>query len=141
VSATLAVRRDRFAKHVRRVVAHVRQTKGWTLKQLLETAGVTKPVYYRWVNGEWTEDLEPSPIVRFHDAADWPVSDAWDILWPGKFGRRESTQPVPMTPEMELLLRKLNDPNTSKEDLYLIQATFEMLLSRIAPEGRAKRHA
>jgi hypothetical protein len=139
VAATLAVRRDRFSKHVKRVTAHVKQTKGWSLRQLLETAKVAKPVYYRWLNGDWTEDLEPSPIVRFHDAADWPVSDAWDILWPGKYGRREPTAPVPVTPEMELLLRKLNDPNTSKEDLYLIQTTFEMLLARVAPEARPRR--
>src|SRR5688572_1870615 len=58
VSNTLAVRRDRFAKHIRRVVAHVRQTRKWTLQQLLTEANVSKPIYYRWVNGEWTSDLE-----------------------------------------------------------------------------------
>lgn len=139
VSTSLAVRRDRFSKHVKRIVAHVRQTKGWTLKQLLEAAEVTKPVYYRWVNGEWTADLEPSPIERFHDAAGVPVADAWAILWPGKYGRREATAPMPIDPDMEEILRLLNDPNTSKEDLYLIQATFDMLLSRLAGKNRKAR--
>jgi len=138
VSTTLAVRRDRFSKHVKRIVAHVRQTKGWTLKQLLEVAEVPKPTYYRWVNQTWTADLEPSPIERFHDAAGVPASDAWDILWPGKHGRREATPPMPLDPDWELLMRKLNDPSTSKEDLYLIQATIDMLLARLAPGAQRK---
>jgi transcriptional regulator with XRE-family HTH domain len=136
VSTSLAVRRDRFSKHVKRIVAHVRQTKGWTLKQLLEAADVNKPTYYRWVNGDWTADLEPSPIERFHDAAGVPVVDAWMILWPGKYGRREATPPMPIDPDFEEVMRLLNDPSTSKEDLYLIQATMDMLLSRLAPGKR-----
>lgn len=139
VVETLAVRRDRFSKHVKRISAHVKQTKGWSLNRLLAEADITKSMYYRWVNGEWEKDLEPSPIERFHDAADWPVSDAWDILWPGKVGRRGATPPAPMHPEVEVILRKLNDPHTSKEDLFLIQATFEMLLTRIAPDSRPRR--
>ncbi len=141
VSTSLAVRRDRFSKHVKRVVAHVRQSKGWTLQKLLDASEVTKPVYYRWVNGTWTSDLEPSPIERFHDAAGIPVSDAWDILWPGKYGRRAPTPPMEMNPELELILQKLNDPTTSREDLYLIQATLDMLLTRIAGEQRPPRRA
>lgn len=135
MSTSLAVRRDRFSKHIKRVVAHVRTQKGWTLARLLEEADVTKPVYYRWVNGNWTSDLEPSPIERFHDAAGVPVSDAWEILWPGKFSRRGPTPPLEMNPELELILQKLNDPKTSREDLYLIQATLDMLLTRIAGES------
>jgi hypothetical protein len=140
VSATLTVRRDRFAKHIQRVVAHVRQTKGWSLSHLLREADVTKPVYYRWIKQEWVQDPEPGSIERFHDAAGWPVADAFDILWPGKYGRREPTPAAPLPPEVEAILRKLNDPNTSPEDLYLIQATLEMLISRIAP-GAGRRRA
>jgi hypothetical protein len=140
VSTSLAVRRDRFSAHVKRVTAHVKQHKKWTLKKLLEEADVAKPVYYRWVNGEWTGDLEPSPIERFHDAADWPVSDAWDILWPGKYGRRAPTQPAPTNPEFDAIMRILNDPKTSKEDAIVIQATMDMLLARIAPADRKLRN-
>ncbi len=138
VSTSLAVRRDRFSKHVKRIVAHVRQTKGWTLKQLLEAAEVSKPIYYRWINGDWTSDLEASPIERFHDAAGVPVSDALDIRWPGKYGRRTATPPLDTVPEYGEIMRALHDPNTSKEDLYLIQATLDMLLTRIAREGTQK---
>ncbi len=143
VSTSLAVRRDRLSKHILRVVAHVRANTGWTLERLLHEADVSKPTYRRWVNGTWTSDLEGSPLERFHDAAGVPVSDAFDILWPGKFGRRTHsvTPPLEIGPEMEVILRALNDPNTSKEDLFLIQATFDMLRDRIATEGRRTRRA
>lgn len=135
VSTTLAVRRDRFSVHVQRVVAHAKRSKRWTLARLLEEAKVHKSVYYRWKNGDWTEDLEPGPIERFHDAAGVPVAEAFAILWPGKYAQRAPTPPLPANPQLEMILRKLNDPNTSKEDLYLIQATFEMLFQKVAPEA------
>lgn len=141
VSTSLAVRRDRLSKWAKRVTAHVRQTRGWNLAKLLDEAKVTKSMYYRWVNGNWESDLEPSAIERFCDAAGAPVAEPLQILWPGKFGPREATPPLPMSPEFEAIMRKLNDPHTSKEDLYLIQATLDMLLSRVAPDAQRQRKA
>lgn len=139
MSTTLAVRRERFSKFVKRVTEHVRQTRGWTVTKLLAEAGVPKSQYYRWVNGTWESDLEPSAIERFCDAAGVAVAEPLAILWPGKYAKREATPPVPVHPDMELILRALNDPSTSREDLYLIQATFEMLLARITPAVKRKR--
>lgn len=139
VSTSLAVRRERLSTFIKRTVAHVKQTKRWTLERLLREAKVSKPIYYRWVNGDWEKDLEPSHLERFCDAAGVPVALAFEILWPGKFSKTGATPPMPNSPEFEVIMRKLNDPTTSKEDLYLINATLEMLLSRIAPEAKPRK--
>lgn len=138
VSTSLDVRRDRFAKLVKRVVEHVRQTQGWTLTELRTRANVTKSTYYRWVNKTWTDDLEPSGIERFFDTAGWPVAEAWDILWPGKYGRREATSAPPLRPALEHVARALEDPNTSKEDLIVIEATLDMLLARLGGNAQQR---
>lgn len=141
VSTGLEVRKDRFSKLVKRVVAHARNTKGWSLGRLLQEAEVSKPAYYRWVNMTWTESPEPALIERFFDAADWPVADAFDILWPGKVGKREATAPAPLPADIELIMRALNDPNTPAEDLVVIKATLDMLLARIDASSTRRKGA
>lgn len=141
VTKSLDVRRDKLAQLVARVVAHARREKGWTLKQLLEAADVQKGTYYRWVNKTWTEDLEPGHLERFFDAAGWAVSDAFDILWPGKYTKRKPTEPRPLSEEIALINRALEDPNTDPETLIVIKTTLDLLMLRIAPNAKARKRA
>lgn len=141
VSTSLDVRRDRLSKLVQRVVAHARREKQWTLNALLEEANVKKSVYYRWVNKDWTGDLDAGPLERFFDAAGWPVSEALDILWPGKYTKREATPPPPIRDDIALIARALEDPNTSPEDRAVIEMTLDLLLSRIAPQANKRKRA
>lgn len=139
VSSGLQVRRDRLGKLVARAVTHARNTKEWTLKDLLEAADVSKPTYYRWLRGTWTEDLEPGTLERFFDAADWPVAEAFEILWPGKYTKREATKPTPIREDIALIQRALEDPNTSEADRIVIETTLDLLMSRIAPQAQRRK--
>lgn len=141
VSTGLQVRRDRLGKLVARAVAHARKAKQWSLKDLLEAAEISKPTYYRWLNGTWTEDLEPGTLERFFDAADWPVGEAFEILWPGKYTKREATAPPPIREDIALIARALEDPNTSPEDRAIIEMTLDLLLTRIAPQANPRKRA
>jgi transcriptional regulator with XRE-family HTH domain len=88
--------------------------RGMTIKAIEAATGVGKSTFYRWKRGETIPEV--SVLNRFvdalggdrreaHTAAGWATPDA-------RPGRRDP-QPVTTDPDIALIMRKLNDPNTS----------------------------
>lgn len=131
-----AVRRDAFARFVRRAVDRAKDTRNWTVKQIVDASvdetgkpRVGRSTIYRWMNGDWERAPLPEQIEGFCDALDIPPQAALVILWPGK-----GTRPVRPTPELdpdvELLLRRLEDPNVPAAEKYHIRETIKGLANR-----------
>lgn len=131
---SLAARREGFSRFVKRAMEHVRVTKGWTVAQVLKETGIGRTTLYRWINGDWIEAPSASQIEAFCDGLGFPVSEAFEILWPGKHGRPKATPPPPMDPDLELLMRKLADPNVPDMEKFFIQETLRQLAARVATD-------
>jgi transcriptional regulator with XRE-family HTH domain len=127
VSTSLDVRRAKFAAFIRAALEGARIQRGWTVAQLLEATNVGKTTFYRWMNGNWTEDPEAAKVRDFCDGLDIPAEQAFKILWPGKLERAAAPEPAPMDPDVLALLRKLADPSTNEQTKQFIRNAIRSL--------------
>lgn len=128
------VRRDLFARFVKRAVQEAQVGRGWSVPKIAEVTkkGVSGNTIYRWLNGDWERDPLPAQIVAFCDALDIPPAVAFAILWPGKNESRPEPEPLPIDPDFMVLLRRLHDPTVSEAEKYLIRETIRGLAARSA---------
>jgi hypothetical protein len=146
VAAAPDARRAQFALFVKRAVEHARTQRGWTVGQILEQAGagLSRSTLYRWIRGDWKADPLPAQVVAFCDALDIPTAAAFTILWPGKSNRVQPTEPLQLNPDIETLARRINDPNISEQEKYMIREVLRSLAargSRTAPRATEEGHA
>ncbi|MET7395568.1 helix-turn-helix transcriptional regulator [Dactylosporangium sp. NPDC005572] len=139
-------RRDAWARFVKRVTDNARTTRGWTVPMIAEETkrraargngvSVSPATIYRWINGEWETSPSADAVEAFCDTNDIPVVAAFAILWPGKTGRAKVPEPMPIDPDFETLLRRLQDPNVSEAEKYHIRETIRTLAARPASRER-----
>jgi transcriptional regulator with XRE-family HTH domain len=122
------VRRASFARLVARVLASAK-SRGMTVPEIEKATGVGKSTFYRWSRGEWNRDPTPSQVRAFFEGLGAPVTLAADALgW--SEGKPQATEPLPMEPDFETLLRRLADPGVPEAEKFLIRETIRGLASR-----------
>lgn len=140
VTADPEVRREAFARFVRRALDHARTNRGLSIPKVAELADVGVNTLYQWRNGNWNEYPKGENVEKFCDALNIPAATAYAILWPGKGTRPVEPEPFEADPEFELLLRKLRDPNVPEAEKYLIRETIRSLAARpTRPPGENSR--
>lgn len=141
------VRRDAWARFVRRATDQAKIGRGWTIPQIAketkaraeQTPGATavsQATIYRWLNGDWETSPSADAVEAFCDVLDVPVAAALAILWPGKTGRASVPEPPPLDENFELLLRRLNDPSVPEREKWHIRETINTLAARPTPRER-----
>lgn len=109
------LRRIRFGAYVTRLT-DAAAGRGMTIKQMEAATGVGKSTQYRWKRGEVIPDAPT--LHRFVDGLGGDRGEAYAALgWAMSDTRpaRQAPQPVVDDPDVRLLMRKLNDPNTPAE--------------------------
>jgi transcriptional regulator with XRE-family HTH domain len=138
------VRRRSFAAFVQRVTAQAEQSRGLSIPQIAQLAGINNATIYRWRDGVGTRLPLPEQVVAFCDALGIPPVAAFSILWPGKDNKPAEPEPLPQDPEVEqqmrALLRKIADPNVSDAEKVTIRATIRHLAGD-APSTTRRRAA
>lgn len=129
-------RRANFAAFVHRALAHAKAARGWSIPQVAKESGVGDSTIYRWRDGDWTRSPYADQVAAFCDALDIPVTVAFEILWPGKSSRPRATAPMPSDPDLEVLARRLADPNVPDQEKYLIREVIRGLAARPERPGR-----
>lgn len=130
VAPSIEVRRQRFAEWVQRVLAHAWEQRKLSVPKIAELAGIGSNTIYRWRDGNWKEGPKPEQVVACRDALDIPPAAAFSVLWPGKTESPATTEPMPVDPDLALLMRKLADPNVPEYEKYFIRETLRQLTSR-----------
>jgi len=128
----LDVRKEHFAKWVKRITAHMKLTRGWSITKIAEMAGIGDQTIYRWQNGNWSgRGPQPDQIVAFADACDVSPQEAYQILWPGKADATPQVEGLEITdPDLRLLAQRLADPNVDEIEKWYIQQQLQQLASR-----------
>jgi hypothetical protein len=134
------VRRATFARFVGRALQSARD-RGMTVKDIEAATGVGKTTFYRWRDGDWTEDPRGSQVAAFCEGLGIPVETAYDALgWTA--ARPASAQAAPlMEPDVERLLRKLEDPNVPEDEKRFIRESIRMLANRPSPGAPGRRRS
>lgn len=136
------MRREQWAAFVRRQLAHVHVTRGWSVPKVAEAAGIGSNTIYRWRDGRGVRAPLPEQVVAFCDAVGVPASQAFAILWPGKHDGGRATAPQPLDdPDVVAIARKLADPNLPEVERYHLRETLRMLAARPVqpPDARPVR--
>jgi len=138
VPASPEARRAAFSVFVKRAIEHARVRHGWNITQVVEATGaddqgrprLSRSTLYRWLRGDWREDPQPGQIVALCDALDIPPESAFRILWPGKTDRPSETEPLPLDPDIEIVLRRLADPTTPEPERFFLRESLKSLAAR-----------
>jgi transcriptional regulator with XRE-family HTH domain len=123
-------RRDKFAAFVVRAVTNAQLRHGWSRTQVMEATGLGKTTFYRWMKGDWTEDLEAAKVRDFCDGLDVSVEQAFRILWPSKHHGPIPTEPDPLHPDLAQIARRITDPNTPDADRHFLLESVRLLAAR-----------
>lgn len=130
--ASLDVRRAQFARFVRRATSRAQESRGWSIPKIAEMSDgqVGVNTLYRWLAEDWTRAPLADQVAAFCNVLDIPPAIAFGILWPGKDDSVAEPEPLPTSPAVDLILRKLNDPNVPEPEKYHIRQTLESLAAR-----------
>lgn len=125
-------RKEAFSRWTKRVVAHAKLTRNWSVTKIAEVAGIGDQTIYRWMNKEWSgRGPQPDQIVAFCDALDVTPDEPFKILWPGKKGAAPAAEPLAITdPDLLLLAQRLADPNVDDIEKWYIQQQLQQLVAR-----------
>lgn len=129
-SMTLEVRREHFTRFVRRAVNRAKESRQWSIERIAKEAGVGAATIYRWLEGDWVKSPQGDAVQAFCNALGIPPGIAFGILWPGEDDRPATPEPLPTSPAVEVIMRKLNDPNVPESEKYHIRQTLESLAAR-----------
>lgn len=132
MAPSLEVRRDAFAAWVKRVLLQAKTARGLSVVDIANLADIGDNTIYRWAKGDWKKAPDPNAIEAFCDALGISPLIPFAILWPGKDGAVAAPQPLPSDENYDLLMRKLNDPNTGEFEKEFIRETMRMLMDRPA---------
>lgn len=124
-------RKQAFAAFVRTALDDSRSVRGWTGTEVARRTGVSRQTIHRWVRGDWSTDPEPERVVAFCEGLGIDPRNAFGILgWGRPSQPRPAAPPPPMDPDIEALLRRLLDPDTTEAEKYHIRETVRYLAYR-----------
>lgn len=116
---------------MKRLCTQAKTRHDWTVVRLARESGVSRNTIYRWIAGDLDSDPDRDKVEAFVKVVDERlVQEAFDILWPPRGTRPTEPAPLPPPPAVETLLRRLEDPNISNEEKYLILETLNALAAR-----------
>lgn len=138
MGVSLEVRRDRFAKLVRRVLDDAR-ARGMTIPEIEKATSVPKTTFYRWRDSGWTRDPSGTMVRNFFDGLNVPYQSAYNALdWADPEAGDAEPDP-PLDPEIREILRKLNDPSVDEAEKQFLRESIRMLASRGGRRGNGDR--
>lgn len=115
------VDRVRFARFVERALRTAKE-RGMSAAQIQQATGIQLSTIHRWRRGEAAPTVDK--VRQFCAGLAIPTTEALGALG---VGPREATPEAPMDPDVELLLRKLADPNTNEDTKAYIRQTLRLL--------------
>lgn len=130
VPLPIEVRRRVWSAFVRRALKLAKEDRGWSIPQVAERAKISNTTIYRWQDGNWREAPSADAIEAFCDALDIDPKHAFAVLWPGRAAGTPPPEPAPLDRDIELIARRLRDPNVSEADKIIIRGTLRHLLGR-----------
>lgn len=104
-------RRKAFGRFVERAVKRwLDQHPGQGMRELADFLGSSTPTLYRWINGTWKKDPSRDSVDKFCSKMRIDPQIAYNFLGWGKDAPERSATPPMMDPDVEDLLRTLEDP-------------------------------
>jgi transcriptional regulator with XRE-family HTH domain len=139
VPADPTARMAAFTAFVRRALDHARTQRNLSGEDVAERAGISANTIYLWRSGKGTKFPLGVNVEAFCDALGVSPTVAFQILWPGK--DEQPSEPIPLGPDEDLitLARKLQDPNTPPQELFLIRETIRGLAQRTNEPGETRK--
>lgn len=120
--------RARFAAFVDRALTMAR-ARGMTDRDIHQATGVQASTFHRWRRGELRTTPDMGKVRAFCRGVGVDINEALTAL--GMTGERTDPQPEPqMDPDMRLIMRRLNDPNTPPAEKVFIRESLRMLAER-----------
>ena len=119
-----------FAAFVKRATDHAKLSRGWSIEQIAERAGISANTVYLWKTGKGTSFPQGANVEAFCDALGIKPEVAFALLWPGSHA--PATEPVPLNsePDLMVLARRLADPNVPEREKFLIREVVQGLAAR-----------
>lgn len=129
-----AVARARYAAFVDRSMRIAREN-GLSDRKVAALSGLSTATLHRWRNAQGKELPEIEKVRTFCEAVGASLDDAMAAL--GLTGDGPTPTPEPPLPrEVQVILRRLNDPNTPEIERQFIRQSLEMLADRAAANAR-----
>jgi transcriptional regulator with XRE-family HTH domain len=118
-----------FASFVRKALDHARANRAWNGVEVARRTGVSRQTINRWVRADWSSDPEPERVAAFCEGLGIDPAAAFATL---EWERAASVlEPLPaLDPDLEALLRRLNDPNIAEVEKFHIRETVRYLAYR-----------
>lgn len=120
--------RVRFAAFVDRALTQAR-ARGMTDRDIHQATGIQASTFHRWRRGELRTTPDMGKVRAFCRGVGVDIGEALTAL--GMTGERTNPEPEPqMDPDIRLILRQLNDPNTPQAEKIFIHESLKMLAER-----------
>lgn len=131
----LDLRRVRFSTVVDRALSAAKQ-RGMTIDEIEKATGVGNTTFYGWRKGNWDRDPVPAKVRSFCEGLGIPLDEAYRALgWnQPEPGRRKPPEPILEDPDLRLLWRKLNDPNTTPAEKVMFRRMIRTWTGQLAEE-------
>jgi transcriptional regulator with XRE-family HTH domain len=123
-----AVARVRFGRFVDRAFASARSA-GLSDRDVARISKVATSTFHRWRNAEGKRLPEAAKVKAFCEATGASYSEALHVLGLGD----EPPAPTPEDPlprDVQIIMRRLADPNTPKAERDFIRMALQMLAAR-----------
>lgn len=118
--------RANFAQFIQRALDAAR-TRGMTDETVKNATGVGPSTFHRWRRGDWgTEWPKLQQVIDFCDGLGLPEEDAFAALGL-RSERGRTAPPAPLDPDVREVMRRLADPNVSKDEKAAIRLMFRSL--------------
>ena len=134
----------KFSMWARRVVDHIRDDRGWSVREITRQAGVARSIIYRWIDGEITKAPEQETIDRFCDNLGVPKDEPYALFGWAMEGRTEIA-PIPLpkvdNPDLVAIQRILDEHDLSGDDVFMIQSILKTIRDRYSPPDSDNKRA
>jgi transcriptional regulator with XRE-family HTH domain len=111
-----------------------------TDRKIYALSGVSTSTLSRWRNAQGTQLPEIEKVRAFCRVVGAPVDEALAAL--GLTDEpAEATPEAPLPADVQIILRRLADPNTPESEREFIRLSLQMLADRAAASGKARPEA
>jgi hypothetical protein len=109
-------------------------------REVQRVSGVATSTFHRWRNQD-AKGLPKLPQVRaFCEATGADIGEAMAALGMSSAGPSPAPEP-PLPREIRVIMRRLNDPNTSDTEKDFISRSLQMLAGQVSASERAEQKA
>ncbi|MCX5119250.1 XRE family transcriptional regulator [Micromonospora sp. NBC_00362] len=124
---SLDARRAAFGRFVAKALQDA-EDRGISVKQIERRTGVGSTTFYRWKDGDWTQDPRATKVDAFCEGLDIPTSAAYRALGWGTDGKPSAQPAETFDPELRAIQRKLMDPKVSDAAKESIRGMLRLII-------------